>query len=254
MNHHANTNESIRLFVAQALEVDTRCALAAFCRRNGFPHIFNEVIGPLLNHSQLVFSFAALDRPWPPKGIGSQTVAAFAVAMIGHERRAHLTPVILDRGHATNLGLASAVTKQLLDALQKQEVSACGYIIRQGEPALERALERASFARADLHVATEFAEYIEYSTQPAKALDALGLAGMRVGELMAGSLKPNEIDILGAYHFTLGAALAAFLHDEPRSAALLAGLIDLVASLPPGGVPPGTAGPRLAGGGGPVER
>lgn len=249
MTHYANANESIRLFVTRALEVDTQSALAAFCRRNGFPHIFSEVIAPLLGYSQLLFSFAVLDRPWPPKGVGSQTVEAFAVAMIGHEQRAHLTPVILDRKHATNIGLAGAVTRQLLGALHEAGVSSCGYVIRQGEPALERALERAAFVRADLHVATEFAEYIEYSTRPSKALDALGLAGMRVGDLLAGSLKPNEIDILGAYHFTLGAALAPYLHDDIRNAALLAGLIDLISSLPPGGVPPGTPGPTIGGGG-----
>jgi hypothetical protein len=249
MNHHANTNETIRLFVTRTLEVDTQSALAAFCRRNGFAHIFNEIIAPLLGSAELLFSFAALDRPWPPKGIGSQTVEAFAVAMIGHERHAHLTPVILDRKHVTNIGLAGAVTKQLLGALDEAKVSSCGYVIRQGEPALERTLERASFARTGLHVATEFAEYIEYSTPPSKALDALGLAGLRVGDLLAGSLKPTEIDSLGAYHFTLGAALAPYLHDEIRNAALLAGLIDLISSLPPGGVPPGTAGPRIEGGG-----
>src|SRR4051812_19629279 len=108
MSHHANANESIRLVVAETLETDTQCALAAFCRRNGFAHVFSEVIEPLSRHSQLVFSLALLDRPWPPKGVGSQCIEGFAVAMIGHERRAHLTPVIMDRRHATNIGLAAA--------------------------------------------------------------------------------------------------------------------------------------------------
>lgn len=245
MSHHASANESVRIFTAQSLDIETRSALAAFCRRNGFAHVYSELMEPLLGRSQLVFSLAVQDRPWPPKGIGSQTVEAFAVAMIGHERRAQLTPVILDRKHATNIGLASAVTRHLLGALQDAKVSSCGYIIRQGEPALERVLERASFTRSDLHVATEFAEYVEYAAQPAKAIEALGLSGMRLGDLLAGNLKAGEIDLLGAYHFTLGAALAAYLHDEIRYAALLAGLIDLVSTLPPGGVPPGTPGPAL---------
>ena len=245
MSHHASANESIRFVVARELEIETRSALAAFCRRNGFAHIYTELIEPLLGRSHLVFSFAVLDRPWPPKGVGSQTIEAFAVAMIGHERRAQLTPVILDRKHATNIGLAGAVTRQLLAALQEAKVSSCGYVVRQGEPAIERALERASFTRSDLHVATEFAEYVEYATQPAKAIEALGLAGMRLGDLLAGKLKAGELDMLGAYHFTLGAALRSYLDDEIRYAALLGGLIDLVSSLPPSGVPPGTAGPPV---------
>jgi hypothetical protein len=248
MTHHASDNETVRLVVADAPDVPTRAALAAFCRRNGYPHLFGEMIGPLLGHSQLLFSLAVLDRPWPPKGVGSHTIEALGVAMIGHEQRAHLTPVIAGRRHATNIGLVSAVTKQLLDALETRKVSRCGYVVRQGEPALERALERASFSRTDLHVATEFAEYIEYSTEPKRALEALGLAALRMGDLLGANLKPAELDVLSAYHFTLAAAIGPYLHDDLRYAPLLAGLIDLVASLPPGGVPPGTAGPTLEGG------
>lgn len=247
MSHHASANETIRFVVARELDVETRAALAAFCRRNGFAHVFTELIEPLLGRSHLVFSLAVLDRPWPPKGVGSQTIEAFAVAMIGHERRAQLTPVILDRKHATNIGLAGAVTRHLLAALQEAKVSSCGYVVRQGEPALERALERASFTRSDLHVATEFAEYVEYATQPAKASEALGLAGMKLGDLLAGKLKAAELDTLSAYHFALGAALRSHLHDDIRHAALLAGFIDLISSLPPGGVPPGTKGPAVSG-------
>ena len=69
--------------------------------------------------------------------------------MIGSEGRAYLTPVLTDLKHATNLGLVSAVTKHLLEALRDRKASSAGYLVRQGDRALERALEQAAFGRAD---------------------------------------------------------------------------------------------------------
>jgi hypothetical protein len=62
---------------------------------------------------------------------------------------------------------------------------------------------------------------------------------------LALALDGAELDRLSTYHFTLAAGMTAFLADSIRHAALLPGLMDLIASLPPGGVPPGTAGPAL---------
>ena len=40
----------------------------------------------------------------------SRRFEAVGIAMIGTEDRAHLTPVLTDRKHATNIGLVSAVS------------------------------------------------------------------------------------------------------------------------------------------------
>jgi hypothetical protein len=163
--------------------------------------------------------------------------------MIGSEGRASLTPVVTDLKHATNLGLASAVTKQLLETLRDRKASSAGYLVRQGDRALERALEQAGFGKADLQAATEYAEYLEYSATPQKILEALGLNGARLGDVLALALDRPELDRLSTYQFTLAAGLAPYLLDSMRYAALLPGLIELIAASPPGGVPPGTAVP-----------
>jgi hypothetical protein len=186
---------------------------------------------------------AVTDRPWPPKGVGSQMLDAIGIAMIGSENRASLTPVLLDRKHATNLGLAAAVTKLLLEALRDRKASSAGYFIRQGDRALERALEQAGFAKSDLLIATEFAEYIQYSAEPHQILESLGLQGGRLGDVLALAFDGRELDRLSTYHFTLFAGFSPYLADSLRYAPLLPGLIDVIASLPPGGVPPGTGGP-----------
>jgi hypothetical protein len=244
MTNYAPINESIRLWVTTTVSPETRSALATFCRRNGFSHLFFEVLEPLLAGNDLVLALATTDRPWPPKGIGSQTIDAVGIAMIGSEGRGLLTPVLKDRRHSTNLGLAAAVTKQLLETLRDRKVLSAAYLVRQGDRVLERALEQAGFARADLQIATEYAEYVEYSTAPETVLEALGLQGMRLGDVLALTFDGRELDRLSAYHFTLAAGIAPYLSDSIRFAALLPGLIDLIAMLPPGGVPPGTAGPE----------
>jgi hypothetical protein len=244
MTYHASDNESIRLTVTTEPSVEIKTALATFCRRNGFPQLYVELLEPLLGRADLVLALATTERPWPPSGIGSQTIEAVGMAMIGTEDRAHLTPVLTDRKHATNIGLISAVTRELLEYLRDRSTSA-GYLVRASDRAVERALEQAGFRKADLQSATDFAEYVEYSAAPEQALQSLGLDSVRVGDLLALNLDGQQLDRLSTYHFALAVGVSAFLADSLRYAALLPGLIDLIASSPPGGVPPGTPGPRF---------
>jgi hypothetical protein len=251
MTYYAPINEAIRLWVADDIPVETKGALAAFCRRNGFTHLYYETIEPMLPRAELILALATTERPWPPKGIGSQTIEAVGVAMVGSEGRTYLTPVLTDLKHATNVGLASAVTKQLLEALRERGASTAGYLVRQGDRAVERALEQSGFGRSDLQVATEYAEYLEYSAPPQRILEALGLDRMRLGDVLAFTLDGRELDRLIGYQFTLTAGVAPYLSDLIAHAPVLLGLIDLIAALPPGGVPPGTGRPDF-GSGGPV--
>lgn len=253
MTHYAPVNESIRLWTTTILPIETKSAIAAFCRRNGFPYLHHEILEPLLSRTELIFVLAVTDRPWPPKGVGSQTLDAMGVAMVGSEGRAYLTPVLLDRKHATNLGLAAAVMKLLLEALRDRKVSSAGYLVRQGDRALERAVEQVGFAKSDLLTATEFAEYIQYSAEPQKILESLGLEGGRLGDVLSLAFDGHELDRLISYHFALSAGFSPYLADSIRYAPLLPGLIDLIAALPPGGVPPGTPGPTLPTGGVPPD-
>ncbi|MFH8935239.1 hypothetical protein [Streptomyces griseosporeus] len=245
MTYHSSANESVRMAVSRDTDPQTRTALAAFCRRNGYPYLFTEVLEPLLSAQALVLALAVTERPWPPKGIGSQTIEAVGIAMIGTEGRAHLTPVLTDRRNATNLGLVGALTKSLLEHLLEADVPSADYLVRQGDRALEHALTRAGFAEADFHSSTDFADYLEFAASPQTVLDTLGLGALRVGDLLSLSLHGGELDRLSSYHFALTAGLTAYLQDSLRHAALLPGLIDVVATLPPAGVPPGTPGPPL---------
>ncbi len=245
MTHYAPINESIRLSVTSDVSDETRSALAAFCRRNEFPHIYYEILDPLLARSKLILALATTERPWPPKGIGSLTIEAVGIAFIGSEGRASLTPVICDLKHSTNIGLASALTKHLLESLHESKATTAGYLVRQGDRALERAVEQAGMARSDLLAATEFGEYAEYAAPPQKILDTLGLSRTRLGDILAAAFEGSDLDRLSTYQFALTAGLAPYLRDVVRYSPLLPGLIDIVADSPPGGVPPGSPGPTV---------
>ena len=168
-----------------------------------------------------------------PRGLDRKTIEALGVAMIGSEGRAYLTPVLTDLKHATNIGLTSAVTKQLLETLRDRRASSAGYLVRQSDRALERALEQSGCGKSDLQVATEYAEYLEYSGTPQRILEALGLNSTRLGDLLALALDGPELDRLSTYQFALAAGLAPYLSDQIRYAPLLLGLIDVIAALPP---------------------
>jgi hypothetical protein len=255
MIEYSVANETIRFEVARTIPPETRSALAAFCRRGGFAHLFSETLEPMLEGSILTVAMGISDRPWPPKGIGSQQIEAVGIAMVGGSGRALLTPVLMAPPHATNIGLAAAVTKKLLEALRDQKVPSVSYLVRDGDRVLERVLSQSGFGRVDLCVATEFAEYIENASTPDKALDALGLQQARVGDVLSLSLDGRDIDRLTSYHLALASGISAFLNDRFAVAALMPGLLDIIADLPPGGVNVVSAGPAVdLPGGGPVER
>ena len=75
---------------------------------------------------------------------------------------------------------------------------------------------------------------------------AVALHGARLGDVLALKFNGAEMDRLCAYHFPLMVAVAPYLSDSIRHAAMLPGLIDLIAALPPGGVPPGSGGPEIS--------
>jgi len=254
MTEHSIANETIRFEVTRQIAPETRSALATFCRRSGFAHLFTEILEPMLNGSNLTLAMGISDRPWPPKGIGSQQIDAVGIAMVGGSGRGLLTPVLVAPQHATNIGLASAVTKKLLEALRDQKVSSVAYLVRGGDRVLERVLGQSGFGRVDVRAATEHAEYIENASTPDKALDALGLRQARLGDVLSLSLDGQHVDRLTTYHLALASGISAFLNDRIAVAALLPGLIDIIADLPPGGVNVVSAGPALDLPGTTVER
>ena len=244
MSAYEVVNETVSVVVTSNLSTEKRIGVQRLLRKLGAAHIYEELIGPLLDGGRLHLALATTDRPWPPKGVGSVTVHALSIAMRAADDRALLTPVITSLEHTTNVGLAGALTRVLLDELIESGTAEVGYLVRADELALERTLAKAGFRRSELQAATEWADYVEYVASPVEMRDRLGLAAARQGDILRLVLDSGEFDALSQYHFALSSAARGFLADSIEHAALLPGLLDIVATLPPGGVPPGTPGPK----------
>jgi hypothetical protein len=235
VDYCSSRNERIRIEVFKQLKPETKAALAKFFRDIGSAHAMREIIEPITCSPNVLFVAAIQDRPWPPRGIGAQIIEALAIAIIGEDHRAFLTPVLVTPQNVINIGLMAALTKKLIKELQQESVKSMRYIARADSALLAHILAEAGFAPCEERVVTENANFIHFAAQPEEVLERLGLTQSRIGELLSLSLEPIRISALTQYHLGLSAAAQGFWADRTDWVFLLPGLIDWVATLPPGG-------------------
>lgn len=242
----SSRNELIRFEVIKEFSADMKAAVARFFRDFGAPHVFREIIEPLTCSAKTLFVAAIFDRPWPPRGVGAQIIEGLAIAVIGEGNRAFLTPVLASPRNVTNVGLMSALTKKLFEELNKEYVQSMIYLARTDSVLLTQILEEAGFELSGERVVTENANFVHFAVHPEKGLKWLGLAERRIGDLLSLSIESSQISKLTLYHLGLSAAAQNFWTDCIDWVFLLPGLIDWVATSPPGGIG-GTPGPKIPG-------
>jgi hypothetical protein len=86
-------------------------------------------------------------------------------------------------------------------------------------------------------------QFTAFATSPSSALDRLGLADVRVGDVLALNLDRAKVARLTSFHLALASGVANYWADRPGFAEVFPGFVDWV-SLPPGGIT-GTAGPTV---------
>lgn len=237
-------NERIRIEISNGISDEMKAPVAKFFREIGAGHAFLEVIEPLTKSTRTLIAMGISDRPWPPRGVGAHIVEAMAIAVIGDGNRAFLTPVLVSPQNGTNVGLAAALTKRLFDALNQSSVKSMIYLVRDDSTVIAHLLSEAGFKPSNERVVTEQANFLHFAADPEEALKKLGLAERRAGDLLSLSLDPDQLSRLSLYHFGLSAASRNFWSDRIDLTVLLPGLIDWVATLPPGGIG-GTPGPSI---------
>jgi hypothetical protein len=242
----SSRNEFIRFEAIKEFSADMKAAVARFFRHIGAPHVFREIIEPLTYSSKTLFVAAISDRPWPPRGVGAQVIEGLAIAVIGEGNRAFLTPVLASPQNVTNVGLMSALTKKLFEELNKEYVQSMIYLARTDSALLAQILVEAGFELSGERVITETSNFVHFAAHPEKGLKWLGLAERRVGDLLSLSIESSQVSKLALYHLGLSAAAQNFWSDRIDLAVLLPGLIDWIATSPPGGIG-GTPGPKIPG-------
>jgi hypothetical protein len=244
---HDDVNERMELRVASDLVTEYRPELAGFLGTLGLPHLLEEVFVPLNAGTATKAALSYEERPWPPSGIGARALRGMALAVIsvddGNGGQALLTPAMLSPQHATNVGLAAALTKLLLEDLDREGVRWVSLFVNERSKVVAGVLAEAGFEPRAARILTGQTEFTAHSASPARVLAALGLCDVRTGDVLALNLEREAVARLASYHLALSAGVANHWADRTEWAEVFPGFIDW-AALPPGGIT-GTPGPGV---------
>lgn len=235
-------NEVVRLESFIEVDASRKAALARFTRRLGFAYLYPELLEPLQAGGSLLMTAGLSERPWPPSGVGAQSIEGLAFALIGDDRRAFMTPTLCVPEHGTNIGLLCVVTRTLLAELGARGVGEIVYIVHEKSALARFVLEQAGFKATGEQVVTERAGYQQVAASPEAVVSSLGIANMRTGDLLALRLEPESLSRAALFHLALAHAVEGAWTDRLIEPEVLPGIIDWVSS-PPGGIG-GTPGPK----------
>lgn len=240
---HDESNERLELRVVTDLVDEFRPELVAFLGNLRLGHLLEEVFMPLSATSRTRAAVAYEERPWPPAGIGARALRGLALAVVSEDGQALLTPVILHSQYVTNVGLASALTKMLFEDLSITGTEWVALFVNERSKVVAGELTGAGFEPRQARVLTGQTEFTAFAANPSEALEILGLADTRLGDVLALNLDRAVVSRLTAYHLSLTAGVANYWADRTSWAEVFPGFIDWVA-LPPGGIT-GTPGPGV---------
>ncbi|MQA24259.1 MAG: hypothetical protein GEU94_02040 [Micromonosporaceae bacterium] len=240
---HDELNERLELRVVPDFVDEFRPELAAFLGGLRAGHLLEEVFVPLGATTRTRAAVAYEERPWPPAGIGARALRGVALAVVSEDGQALLTPVMLSPQHATNVGLASALTKILFEDLSTAGVEWVALFVNERSKVVAGELSSAGFEPRQARVLTGQTEFTAFAAKPSATLEALGLADARLGDVLALNLDRAQVSRLTALQLALAAGVANYWADRTPWAEVFPGFIDWVA-LPPGGIT-GTPGPGV---------
>lgn len=236
---HGPHNDATRIDVFDELSHTALAAVRSFCRRLGAPHLVDEVLVPTLEDGDSSIFVAVRDRPWPPWGIGARHITALCqVQAVGDETYA-ISPVFVGDEDATNVGLLSALYKEVLDSMAVSARAEVNYLVADGATLAPHVLGSLGFARAEDVFLTEQARYYTWRAPVADLQRAMGLTDTFTADLLAHDIAPATIQRNALFFHTV----LAGSRPEWAASGGIAEMIRLVRgghSGKPGGVPGGS--------------
>jgi hypothetical protein len=240
---HDELNERLELRVVSNVVEEYTAELSGLLRTLRLSHLVPEVLAPLGASTTLRAALAYEERPWPPVGVGARSLSGMMLATLGDDGQALLTPALLSPESVSNVGLAAGLTKLLLEDLGDQGVEWVSLFVNDRSKVVAGELTEAGFERRQARVLMGKSQFTAFATSPSSALDRLGLADVRVGDVLALNLDRAKVARLTSFHLALASGVANYWADRPGFAEVFPGFVDWV-SLPPGGIT-GTAGPTV---------
>jgi Rps23 Pro-64 3,4-dihydroxylase Tpa1-like proline 4-hydroxylase len=232
-------NESTRIDRFDELNHISLAAIKTFCRRLGAPHLLDEVILPVLQDGEAQIFATVRDRPWPPWGVGSRHISALCdVQAIADESYA-ISPIYVTDEDALNVGLISALYKEVLESIATSPHSEVNYLVAEGSILVDHVLQATGFKKYEDVFLTERSRYFTYRIPTHELLARLGLDRVDTPDLLAHDVSTELIAKNALFHQTIFLGSRA----EWLGSSLLAEIIRLARgghSSKPGGVPSGT--------------
>jgi Rps23 Pro-64 3,4-dihydroxylase Tpa1-like proline 4-hydroxylase len=232
-------NRSTRIDLFEELSEQALAAVRSFCRRIGAPHIVDEILLPTLHEGDAQLLAAVQDRPWPPWGLGARHVVALCQSHQIADQSYALSPVYAGEEDLTNIGLISAVYKEVLDQLAVNPKAEVCYLAAEGSTLVDHVLRMNGFRKSDDVFVTWASRYYTYRILACELLSALGLDKLSTPDLLAHDLGETLLEKNALFHQTLYlGSRAEWARDRTISE-----IIQLVRgghASKPGGVPGGT--------------
>jgi len=228
-------------------EHDSKLAIPiqAFFRRIGLPRVFDELVSPGLEEGSGMAVMAMRDRPWPPWGIGAQSVSAFTFIYPIGEGRAGLSNVFALPEEELSIGLLAAVDREGLNVLAEHSTNRIHFVTRDGSHLSARVLAGAGFEETGIPYITNEARYCFHEAELSSHLAALGIADCTPLQLLGEEFPEAALDRIALYLLTLNASFGGYWRETVRAPEVIpnTAVARVAASAPPGGPPATIRGP-----------
>jgi Rps23 Pro-64 3,4-dihydroxylase Tpa1-like proline 4-hydroxylase len=232
-------NEVTRIDRFEELSPTALAALRSFFRRLGAPHVLDEVVLPTLQEGDAQLFAAVRDRPWPPWGVGARHISAVCLVQAVSDESYAISPIWATDEDLTNVGLQSALYKEVLEGIGTSPKAEVNYLVADGSTLADHVLTLLGFRRYEDVFLTEGSRYFTYRIPVAQLLENLQLAKIETPDLLAGALTAEAIQRNALLHSTIYLGSRA----EWTGTSIFSEIINLVRgghSGKPGGVPSGS--------------
>jgi Rps23 Pro-64 3,4-dihydroxylase Tpa1-like proline 4-hydroxylase len=234
-------NEATRIDLFDEVNELSAAALRSFFRRMHAPHLFDEIVLPLLSEGDSQIFAAVRDRPWPPWGLGARYVTAVCQTHLVGDDTYGVSPVYVCDEDLGNAGLIAAVYKEAIEYLATNERAEINYLVVEGSMLADHVLRAAGFEKTEDVFLTEAARYFTYRVEAQKLVGTLGLSELATPDLLAHALDAELLARNALFHSTV--YLGSRAEWTAPSWAIAAEVVQLVRGghySKPGGVPTGT--------------
>lgn len=239
---YGDRNEATRVDLFDELSENAQSALRAFFRRMGAPHLFDEVLIPLLLEGDSQVFAAVRDRPWPPWGLGARYISAVCQTHLIIDRTYGISPVYVADEDLSNIGLMAAVYKEALEYLAYSvEGAEINYLVVEGSTLADHVLRRSGFEKTEDVFLTEAARYFTYRIPAVELLANLGLEKVSTPDLLSHEIDPRILERNALFHSSIYlSSRAEWMINEIWIASEISRLVRGGHFSKPGGVPTGT--------------